>query len=566
MDLFYKAQKIIKERSDDHFTKKAALKITEVFKDVKKYVLEAGFSPSGKIHLGNFGDILITEAVRKILNEWGYSAESIVAIDSRDPFRKPPIFLPKEFKENIDKYRGRPLETLPDPWGCHKNYVQHFVEPAISSLKEYGLHPKIVFANEIHQNPKYIELLRNVILNRDKVRRIFNIIHEMSGHAKRYPQEWIPYRPQCARCGRIDENVKPLEIVEDGYIIRYKCSVCGYEGEADIRKAEGKPPWRIDWPLRWVLFNVNFEPMGKDLMAAGSSYDTGKELLKKFFSKEPPIAIFYDFFYWVEPDGTLKKFSKRAGIGLGPDEWLKYAPPEVLNYLLLKRHIGDIESDSLRHFDFNVYDIPIYVKRYDVDEQEIFHVLKGGKITSEFKKSLIAYFLANARPEDIFSRKIRRVPYDLAIKVALWMETTDEGISLLKKIGALPKDASEEEINDAKVRLNYALNFIRDYWRPPKVDINSIIKMLSRNDILAAKEALEKMLIFSPEKIRQEEIREIIREVSNKYNTKPRRIYRAIYLFALGEETGPQVYRLFRKEFSRKNMLRAIEELKKVGV
>lgn len=560
-NLHEKAIRYLKDRDQTHFTKKAALKILEVFPDEDKYILEAGFTPSGKVHLGNFGDILITESVRKILNVWGYRAESILAIDSRDPFRKPPIFLPDEFKRHVDKYLGRPLETLPDPWGCHKNYVEHFVEPLLGSLETYGLKPKIFFAHEIHTNPRYIELLHTVIINRATIAEIFNQVHEKAGHRKRYEPDWIPFRPLCKNCGRVDENVKPLEILDEGYVIKYRCEACGHEDYADIRKAEGKAPWRIDWPLRWMLFNVHFEPMGKDLMAAGSSYDTGCALLREFFNREPPIAVFYDFFYWVEPNQEPKKFSKRAGVGLGAHEWLLYAPPEALNYLLLRRHIGDISKDSLRHIDFNPYDIPTYVSRYDSDEEYLFEKLGEGKLETDDIKILVAYTLSQPDINKAFRHRIRRVPYDLAIKAAMWMRDLDEGLKMLRRLGGLPPDANKLELEDARRRLSYASNYLKDWWKPPKINIESIIQGLTNNEKRALGYILSNTLKISPENINQNIIREYVKEACSKYGIQPKQIYMLLYRICLGEEAGPPVYRLYQKKFTRENLLRTAEIL-----
>ncbi len=35
--------------------------------------------------------------------------------------------------------------------------------------------------------------------------------------------------------------------------------------------------------MRWAHFKVDFEPAGKDHLAAGGSYDTGREIVEKIF-------------------------------------------------------------------------------------------------------------------------------------------------------------------------------------------------------------------------------------------------------------------------------------------
>ena len=565
MSIYSKFLEMLSTRDESHFAKKAANKILSRFPGRDRYILESGFTPSGKVHLGNFGDILITEAVRRVLEAWGKDAESILVIDSKDPFRKPPVFLPDKFKSEADRWLGRPLCNIPDPWGCHDSYAEHFVAPLVESLEKYGLRPRIVRAEEIHILDSYVAALRRVILDRDKIRRILNRVHEAAGHRKRYGEQWIPYRPICGGCGRIDEKVIPKAVHDDGCVVEYVCSVCGYEGEADIRKGEGKPPWRIDWPLRWVIFDVHFEPMGKDLMAAGSSYHTGRALLLEYFGRQPPVAVFYDFFYWIEPGKEPRKFSKRLGVGLGAHEWLRYAPPEVLNYMILRRSVGDIERESLRHIDFCIYDIPTYVGRFDQDEKKLMEALLSNNLSSDDVRMAIAYFLSLIDPERALRRPIRRVPYDAAMRVALWMIDVDDGLAILRRMGALPPDASDDEIRDAITRIRCAQNFIRDCWRPPRIDAKKILPELRVEEISALRYVLRSLLSIPPTNVNQRTVGNVVKDASRRYGVRPRRIYEIMYLAATGEKSGPQACRLFWKEFSRRNLERFLGALQNAG-
>ncbi|RLF18468.1 MAG: lysine--tRNA ligase, partial [Thermoprotei archaeon] len=276
-----------------YFILQAVEKILERFGNRDVYICESGLTPSGKIHLGNFFDICIADAVKRALEMRGLKAKHIMAIDSMDPFRQAPVFAPKEFIKEADNYVGLPFDEVPDPWGCHKNYAMHFVEPLISVLDEYGIDAEIKWAREIHILPKYLELLQDIISKRREVVKILNDVRSRAGHKSLYPSNWIPFRPQCSKCRRIDERVKPKEVI-DTFKVKYVCEHCGNEDIADIMKGEGKPPWRIDWPLRWLVFGVVFEPLGKDHMASGSSYDTARVLVRELYGKEPPVAIFYD--------------------------------------------------------------------------------------------------------------------------------------------------------------------------------------------------------------------------------------------------------------------------------
>ncbi len=560
--------KIASGRLFGHFLYRAADEVLKEFPDQSIYVAEAGFTPSGKIHLGNFNDLCITYALVKILEFWGYKGRAIVAIDSRDPFRQAPIFAPEEFKKKERELRGIPFDEIEDPWGCHKNFAEHFIEPVINSFSEYGLKIEAIRAHEIHTNPKYIELVKDLLVNREKVRRIFNKVREKAGHRKRYDENWIPYRPKCEHCGRMDENVKAIEVSEDGQFVKYKCGYCGFEGVADVTKAQGKPPFRIDWPIRWVLFNVHFEPMGKDLMASGSSFDTGRALLIEYYNRKPPISVFYDFFYWIPPEDLDRKvklkFSKRKGVGFGVDEWLQYAPPEVLKYLIIRRQIADIHAESLKHVDFCPLDIPSYVDAYDKHEELFYNVIEGQTnrlAKPDIDRIIATYILSQVDLRSIPSKKPRRIPYGVAIEVALWMEDIDDGLMMLRRMGKLPKNATQLEIEDARKRLYYAKNWVKEYYRPSLPSVDDIKKQLDEKRLLALKAFIERALKIPRSEVDMNKLRPIVKEIANELGLKTKEIYEAIYLAALGKIEGPPVARLLKKDFMRRHLAMLVNEI-----
>jgi len=561
----YKSKKLL-----GHFAHKAALAVLKTFPNQSLYVSEAGFTPSGKIHLGNFNDICLAYAIAQILEWWGYKSKAIVAVDSRDPFRQAPIFAPDEFKAREKELRGLPFDEIEDPWDCHSNYAEHFVSPVMDSVAEYGIKIEFIFAHKIHTNPKYIELLIRILQERERVREIFNRVRERAGHKKLYPQGWIPYRPKCENCGRMDENVIALEVSESGRYVKYKCGYCGHEGEADVTKAQGKPPFRIDWPLRWLVFNVHFEPMGKDLMASGSSFDTGAELLRQMFNREPPVNVFYDFLYWIPPEDrnrtTKLKFSKRRGIGLGVDEWLKYAPPEVLKYIILRRQVGDIKKESLKHIDFSPLDIPSYVDSFDDHEKAFYDVIynRASGLAEVDKERIIAtYLLSQVSVDDIPPKQPLRVPYSVCIEIALWMESIEDGLNMLTKMGKIPKDADREVLEDARRRLRMAHNWVRDFLKFTFPDPDIALSQISPEQRKALKELLGSVLRIEPSQISMDVIRPIVKLISQRLSIRPKKIYEAVYMIVLNKPDGPPVARLFRREDMRKYFERVLKRLSK---
>ncbi len=553
-----------------HFVHKAALTVLETFPNQEVYVSEAGFTPSGKIHLGNFNDFCITYAITQVLEWWGYRSRAIVAIDSRDPFRQAPVFAPEDFKAKENELKGIPFDEIEDPWGCHGNYAEHFVDPVARSIKDYGIKIEFIYAKQIHTNPRYIELLMLILRERERVREIFNDVRSKAGHKNLHPPGWIPYRPKCENCGRMDENVVALSVSEDGRYVSYKCNYCGHEGIADVTKAQGKPPFRVDWPLRWLLFNVHFEPMGKDLMASGSSFDTGAALLRRMFNREPPINVFYDFLYWIPPEdktrSTKLKFSKRRGIGFGVDEWLRYAPPEVLKYIIIRRQVADIRRESLKHIDFSPLDIPSYVDAYDAHEKLFYDIIYGRAkdlAGADKERALVTYLLSQVDIEKLPETPPLRIPYSLCVKVALWMENIEDGLNMLIRMKKIPPNADKQIIEDAKKRLEMAHNWVQSFLAFALPDPNEALSEISYEQRKALKLVLEKALQLEDSEISMERIRPIVKDVAQQLSIPTKQIYEAIYMVSLNEREGPPVVRLFRRKEIREYLNKVLEILRK---
>ena len=535
-----------------HFAYRAAEEVLRRFPGEGTYVAEAGVTPSGKIHLGNFIDMVIADSVVRALRKRGAEARGYLAVDSMDPFRQPPSFAPDEFKREAASYVGQPFEAVPDPWGCHDSYAAHFVEPVERSFGAYGIDLELVWASELQRSEAYVRHLLVALSRAAEVREVLNSVKRAAGHARLYPEGWIPYRPRCAGCGRIDEAVRPLRV--EGSRVFYRCAACGYEGWADAARGEGKPPWRVDWPLRWLALNVHFEPLGKDHMASGSGYDTGCALVRRVFGREPPVPVFYDFVYWVERAGggrRLEKFSKRRGTGLGVDEWLRYAPPEVLRFQVLKREVGDIFREALSHWEFDLLQVPNYVEEFDEFERRAFE--GGGGASAQLYELSLPGPPPPSRP--------RRLPYPQAVRVAAWMEDVEDGMRMLERQGKL-SGLSAWELEDARRRLEMARNWVEAVGygailRRPE-EAAAALRGLDPRVVGALVEAAAAILGGA-------EPTEAVRRACEARGLSGRgerlKVFQAFYLALLGEESGPPLRRLVARAEVRENLRRLLELL-----
>jgi len=529
----------------DHFVTQAAHLILERFPNEEIYTCESGVTPSGKIHLGNLLDLTLCDGVLRELSNMGYKARHILFIDSQDPLRRLPVFVPKEFIEKEEEFRGFPLEDLPDPWGCHENYAEHFVSPVREHAADFGIKLEILFAGEFHKRREYIEEVKFVFENRERFIEVLNRIRSAAGHKTLYPEDWIPYMPICNTCGRIAEwAVKPTYI--DGYKVSYHCDVCKEDGEVDIRDGRGKLPWRLEWPARWKIFHVNFEPLGKDHLAAGSSFDTGRAVLKEIWNRPEPVSIFYDFVYIRSPDGKLLKMSKRKGIGLGLDEWLEIAPPEAYRFNVFRHMLEDVRTSALPHWEFDYKRIFELVDRYDWGERIYFNVKEEvEKIDENVRRRIVkAYLLSQVDKPP--SKLPLQLPYRFAAVLSQILDEDREEerlISILRRTGYLTNSISEEDLINVKKRIKMARRWIELY--APEFKLKVIEKLpVEMKDSLSEKQRKALGLLAEALKSRTWSENELFNEFYNiikSVGLSSKEFFEAAYMVLLGKKSGPRL-------------------------
>ena len=79
-------------------------------------LFETGYGPSGLPHIGTFGEVVRTSMVK---NAFSYiincPTKLITFSDDMDGLRKVPENVPN--KEMLEKFLGKPLTSIPDPFG-----------------------------------------------------------------------------------------------------------------------------------------------------------------------------------------------------------------------------------------------------------------------------------------------------------------------------------------------------------------------------------------------------------------------------------------------------------------
>ena len=485
----------------------------QLLKEKKKHVLATGITPSGPIHIGNMREILTTDAVYRSIIEKGGDADFIYIADDFDPLRKVYPYLPKSY----EKYVGRPISEIPCPCGEHKSYADHYLTSFLNSLEEIGVNPHVYRASEMYKNGEYNEVIQIALESTDKIRRIIEKISK-----RKLPKEWLPFNIRCKKCERMTV-AKP--ILYEYPIIEYKCD-CGYEGEVDIRKGGvGKLPWRVDWPARWKMLGITFEPCGKDLATVGGARDTGAKIVEEVYGYPHPALLVYEFIL-LKGKGAMHS---SKGTALSGEEMLKMTPPEVLRFLLMKNQPG-------KHIVFDSgLGLLKLVDEYDKEERVYFGVEKETKGMKDFRKT---YELS--QPHNISKTIPYQLPYRHLVTLIQIGGNWDEVKKILLRTDQIPKDLKKEDEEYLKQRTEHVRYWL-DAFAPDMVKFEVTKKMPKITFTEEQKEFLSTM----HEKIQDikwepDEIHDTIYEISQEKNLQIKTAFKTIYQVILGQEKGPR--------------------------
>jgi lysyl-tRNA synthetase class 1 len=504
----------------------------KLLKEDRKHVLATGITPSGPIHVGNMREVLTTDGVYRSLIEKGADAEFIYIADDFDHLRKVYPYLPKTY----EKYVGIPISEISCPCGKHKSYADHYLFAFLNSLKEIGINPKVYRASEMYKSGMYNNAIQTALDNTDKIRKIIEKISK-----RQLPKNWIPFNVKCDKCSKLT-NAKPV-LYEYPYI-EYICD-CGYEGKVDIRKGGvGKLPWRVDWPARWKMLGVTFEPFGKDLGTVGGARDTGVAIVEEIYKYPAPNYTVYEFIL-LKGKGAMHS---SKGTALSSEEMLKMTPPEVLRFLIMR-------NQPNKHIVFDPeLGILNLVDEYDQQERFYFGVEEEIKGTKDLKKT---YELS--QPCKIPKKIPLQLPYRHLVTLVQIGEKWKDIKQILTRTGEIPKDISKEDEEHLKQRAEHA-NFWLENFAPDMIKFEVKKKIPKINLDKTQKEFLTSLLTsFSSINWEAEEIHNAIYSVSEKQKIPIKIAFKSIYQIILGQEKGPRAG-FFLSNLDKEFVLKRIEE------
>ena len=485
---FVEVRKLLKDRN-------------EIIKKKGKIIFETGYGPSGLPHIGTFGEVARTSMMINALNHiLQIESDLITFSDDMDGLRKVPENIPnsKILEENI----GKPLTSIPDPFGKFKSFGEHNNEMLKDFLKKFNFKFNFKSSTENYKNGTFNDALTRVL---EKYDDIMSIILPTLGEVRK--KTYSPFLPICPETGKVLEiplielNQKNGKVVFDNN---------GKKLSTEITNGNCKLQWKVDWAMRWFTYDVDFEMYGKDLTE--SAILSNK--ICKALGKKPPNGFAYELFL----DEKGEKISKSKGNGISIEQWLRYASPESLSLYMYpnpkraKKLYSEVVPKAVDEYLELIEKFPKQEKK-DQILNPVWHVHNGKppneKIVMPFSMLLNLVGSSNAENKKILWKFINRFHKEIK--------------------------PSDHPILDNLTE--YAINYFKD-----KLEPNKNYKTPNSEE----KKALNN-LIKNLGKLKQqnkpEEIQTIVYSTGkeNGYEKNLRDWFKLIYQVLFGDEDGPRI-------------------------
>ena len=485
----------------------------DLLNEKNKHILATGITPSGPIHIGNMREVLTTDAVYRGLLKKGADVNFIYIADDFDNLRKLYPFLPEKYQ----KYIGMPISEIPCPCGKHKSYADHYLSSFLNSLEEIGINPQVYKASEMYKSGMYKDVIITALENTEKIK---SIIERISN--RKLPKNWIPFNILCRKCGKITTAVPTFYNFP---YIEYTCN-CKIEDKVDVRVGGvGRLPWRVDWPARWKILGITYEPFGKDHGAAGGTHDTGKVIAEEIYNYPPPKYTMYEFIL-LKGKGAMHS---SKGTALSAEEMLNMTPPEVLRYLLMR-------NQPTKHIEFDPgIGILNLVDEYDQQERIFFGLEEEIKGLKDLERT---YELS--QPYKVPKKIPNQLPYRHLVTLVQISKKWIDIKKILLRTKQIPDDLSKKDEEYLKSRAEHARFWIK-YYAPNmvKFEVKDKMPKISLDD--EEKKFLSNLKeIISKINWNAENIHNRIYESSEKTKIPIKSAFKAIYKTIIGQEKGPR--------------------------
>jgi lysyl-tRNA synthetase class 1 len=282
-------------------------------------LFETGYGPSGLPHIGTFGEVARTSWVRRAFEMLtGLPSRLIAFSDDMDGLRKVPDNVPN--REMLAQHLGRPVTTIPDPFGTHESFGHHNNARLRAFLDAFGFDYEFASSSDYYRSGRFDAALLRMAERHEEVRGV--ILPTLGPDRRATYSPFLPIHPKTGVVMQVPmEEVRPAEDL----LVWLDPETGGRHGTR-ITGGHCKAQWKADWALRWYALGVDYEMSGKDLIDSVRL----SSAICRVLGGAPPEAFTYEHFL----DEQGQKISKSKGNGLTIEEWLRYAPPESLSQFM----------------------------------------------------------------------------------------------------------------------------------------------------------------------------------------------------------------------------------------
>ncbi len=504
-----------------HWAEKIAEEVIARNPNKEEYVCAAGISPSGSVHIGNFRDVATSYYVVRALRKKGKKARLLFSWDEFDRLRKVPSNI-APLDPEFDKYLGMPYAYIPDPYKKCNSYAEYNEKEFEASLAELGIDADYRYQAKNYTSGMYVDGIINAIVKR---KEIYDILmkYKTQDSDEGERETYYPLNVYCEDCKK--DTTKVIDSTEDGEQITYKCK-CGAVHTVKVREYHYiKLVWKVDWPMRWGVEGVDFEPGGIDHAAASGSFVVASDIAENVLGVKPPLFQGYG---WLSIAG-LGDMHSSTGNNITPATVLKVYEPDMVRWLFAK-------YEPKAPFSFNFDDT--IIRHYSEFDKGL-EAYKNGT-ADEYNQSVYEFSLIDGE------KTVSKVPFGVLSSVATIVDFNPVAVKeILKKVGV-------EFTKQDESRLERVKNWITVH-QPSKLYKVLTSKNQEFYDTITDEEkvAVKKLYeyIVSNEVIGEKDVQQYLYDLINdvaltkKENMlRQQRFFKIFYNLLFGTDMGPRLY------------------------
>jgi lysyl-tRNA synthetase, class I len=470
--------------------------------EVNGVLFETGYGPSGLPHIGTFGEVARTSWVRHAFETMSDIPTHLIAFsDDMDGLRKVPDNLPQP--EMLAANLGKPLTSIPDPFGSHESFGHHMNARLRAFLDRFGFRYEFYSSTTTYKSGRFDEALLRILANYDKVMAVM-----LPTLGEERQQTYSPFLPVSPRSGKVllarvvahDAAKGTITYIEED----------GSQETVPVTGGHCKLQWKPDMGMRWAALGVDYEMYGKDHLSQAPLYSA----ICKIAGGVPPEQYMYEMFL----DDSGQKISKSKGNGISLDDWLKYGSPESLALFMFQK------PRTAKKLYFDV--IPKAVDEY-IAFLEAYH----SNETSEEQRleNPVWHIHAGKVPDE-------RYPVSFALLLNLVSASNAHNRDVLwGNIRAYAPGATPQDNPGLDRLVGFALRYYEDFVKPTKVFRAATDKERAALEDLAAR--LDAMGDQRDGKL----VQDVVYDVGKTHGFEPLRAwFAALYEVLLGQTQGPR--------------------------